>query len=79
MRMTAKKSRSEIVQLFARRVREERQKLEPPLSQEALADEARLHRTYIGGVERGEINPTLSNADKVAKALGVKLAELLDE
>ncbi len=77
--MTKRKSDSEIVLLFARRVREERKKLEPPLSQEALADKARLHRTYLGGVERGEINPTLSNADKVAKALGVKLADLLDQ
>lgn len=42
-------------------------------------DKARLHRTYIGGLERGETNPTLTNADKVAKALNMKLAELLDE
>lgn len=77
--MTAKKSRSEIVLLFARRVREERKKKEPLISQEALADKARLHRTYLGGLERGEINPTLSNADKVAKALDMKLSELLDE
>lgn len=77
--MTKRKSDSEIVLLFARRVRAERKKLEPPISQEALADKAGLHRTYLGGLERGEINPTLSNADKVARALGMELAELLVE
>ena len=77
--MTKKKSGSKIVLLFARRVREERKKIEPALSQEALADKAKLHRTYLGGLERGEINPTLSNADKVAKALDMELAELLAE
>ena len=77
-KMTAKKTHSEIVQLYARRVREEREK-KPNLSQEALADAAKVHRTYVGGLERGEINPTLTNADKVAQALGLKLADLLVE
>ena len=77
--MTVKKNHPKIVQLFAKRVRQEREKKEPLLSQEALADRAKLHRNYIGGLERGEINATLSNADKVAKALDMELAELLVE
>lgn len=76
--MTKKrKTHPEIVQLFARRVREEREQTN--LSQEALADLAKVHRTYVGGLERGEINATLANADKVAKALDMRLADLLVE
>lgn len=47
------------------------------LSQEQLAHEANVHRTYIGMIERGEKNITLSNIEKIAKALNVSIAELL--
>ena len=76
--MTVKKNHPKIVQLFARRVRQEREE-NTDLSQEGLADKAKLHRNYIGGLERGEINATLGNANKVAKALGMELADLLVE
>jgi transcriptional regulator with XRE-family HTH domain len=36
-----------------------------------------LHRTYVGAIERAEENLTLRTLDKLAKALGVKPAELL--
>ena len=49
------------------------------LSQEALAQAARLHRTYIGGVERGERNVSLVNIVRIARALGVSPADLLTE
>lgn len=46
------------------------------LTQEELADRAGLDRSYIGGVERGERNPSLSVIEKIADGLGVTLAEL---
>ena len=47
-------------------------------SQEEFADRAGLHRTYVSAVERGVRNPTLSVLERLAKALGIKLAELLE-
>ncbi|MEY3867353.1 MAG: hypothetical protein RLZZ338_1244 [Cyanobacteriota bacterium] len=49
------------------------------LSQEALAHICDLHRTYIGSVERGERNVTLSTLEVIAQALGVSVPELLTE
>jgi transcriptional regulator with XRE-family HTH domain len=46
------------------------------LTQEGLADRSGLDRSYIGGVERGERNPTLSIIEKIADGLGVSLVEL---
>jgi transcriptional regulator with XRE-family HTH domain len=47
------------------------------LSQEKLADIADLHRTYIGHVERGEKNLTLRSLERIAKALGVSVRDLI--
>lgn len=47
------------------------------LSQEALADICGLHRTYVGSVERGERNVTLSSLELLAKALDVPVVDLL--
>jgi transcriptional regulator with XRE-family HTH domain len=49
------------------------------LSQEALADLTRLHRTYIGGIERGERNVSLENIVRISRALGVTPSELLKD
>lgn len=49
------------------------------LSQEELAFDAGLHRTYISGVERGVRNPTVLVLEEIAKALKVPTAELLEE
>lgn len=46
------------------------------LTQEELADRAGLDRSYIGGVERGDRNPSLSVIEKIAEGLDVTLAEL---
>ena len=39
---------------------------------------AGVHRTYLGGIERGERNPSLKNLAAIAKALNVRLADLVD-
>jgi len=59
---------------LGRRVRELR--LTRGLSQEKLAFTAGVHRTYLGGIERGERNPTVKNLTLLARALGVSLTEL---
>lgn len=46
-------------------------------SQERLAAECGLHRTYIGGIERGERNISLKNVAKITDALEITPAELL--
>jgi transcriptional regulator with XRE-family HTH domain len=47
------------------------------LSQEALAFECDLHRTYVSGVERGIRNPTVLILAKIAKALKIPAYRLL--
>jgi transcriptional regulator with XRE-family HTH domain len=47
-------------------------------SQEALADEAGLDRTYISGIERIVRNPTVTVVQRIATALGCGLGDLLD-
>lgn len=47
-------------------------------SQEELADQAGIHRTYVSGVERGVRNPTVTVLEKLAVALGAKMSALVD-
>lgn len=63
--------------LVGMRIRELR--LARGISQEALADEAGVHRTYMGSVERGERNISLENIIRIAKALRVRPYELLKD
>ena len=65
------------LQRFGSRVRAERERL--GVSQEELADRAGMHRTYLGGVERGERNVGLLNVLRIARALGVAPALLLQD
>jgi transcriptional regulator with XRE-family HTH domain len=61
--------------IFGQNVRRIRTKI--GLSQEELAFRAKLHRTYIGSVERGERNVSLENIFAIAEALQVVPSDLL--
>ncbi len=62
------------VGLNVKRYRKER-----GLSQEGLAFECGVHRTYVSGVERGVRNPTVLVLERIAKALDVPPSCLLDD
>jgi transcriptional regulator with XRE-family HTH domain len=47
------------------------------LSQEALAERCDMHRNYVGGIERGERNPTLDVLARLAQGLDVSVSALL--
>ncbi len=49
------------------------------MSQEAFADRLGVHRTYMGGLERGERNVTLRTVERLAARLGTNALELLDD
>jgi len=65
-----------VLQQFANRVRQLRE--EKGISQEKLGALAGVHRTYIGMIERAEKNITLANMEKIAKALGIRIKDLVD-
>ena len=66
----------EICKKFGGRVRDLR--IAQGISQEVLAQKSGLHRTYIGGIERGERNISLVNIEKIAKALNLTLVDFVD-
>ena len=61
--------------LVGQRIRDLR--MEAGFSQEAFADQAQIHRSHIGEIERGEVNLPLSVLMKVSQALGVKVSNLV--
>ena len=67
---------SKLTQTIGHRLRGYR--LDRGYSQEALAELAGLHPTYIGQVERGEKNVTVDSLAKIAGALGVTLSQVLE-
>ena len=68
--------KKDILVKFGNKVREER--LKRNLSQEKLAEIIGIHRTYIGMIERAEKNITLSNIEKISKALDLPVYKLLE-
>ena len=63
--------------ILAKNIRELR--LSKQLSQEELADQCGLHRTYISDIERGNRNVSIDNIAKIAKGLDVSPSALLEE
>lgn len=72
-----KRREGQLQRAFGMRVRELRKS--KGLSQESLALECGLDRSYIGGVERGERNISLLNICRIADALSVPASELFKE
>ena len=66
---------TDILTRFGERVRELRTK--QGYSQEDFALACKLDRTYVGGIERGERNVALRNIERIAKTLGITLAQLM--
>jgi len=67
----------ELQRRFGRNLRAYR--LERGLSQEAFADVLGVHRTYMGGVERGERNLTLRSVERIAARLEIDALALLSD
>ena len=65
-----------LIKLFGLRIRELRESKN--ISQEALSFSTGFHRTYIGMIERGERNISLTNMAVFAKVFELNLSELLD-
>ncbi len=63
--------------LFAKNMR--RIRLGQEMTQERLAERAELHPNYISSVERSERNISIRNIERIAKALGVTMAELVSQ
>ena len=59
---------------FGKRVRAIRKR--EGLSQESLADLASIDRSYLGAIERGEVNLTLSKIHQIAQALSITPRDL---
>lgn len=70
-------AKRDVLKAFGERVREIR--AQKNLSQEELARLAKIDRTYIGGIERGERNVGIKNVWRIADALGVPAADLFRE
>lgn len=64
-------------QLFAANMR--RIRLERKLTQEKVAELADLHPNYVSSVERSERNISICNIERIARALGVTMSELVAE
>ncbi len=72
--MGKRKGHADIRERFGFAVKARREAL--GLTQEDLADRARIHRTYLSDVERGTRNLSLVNIERLADALQMKLSEL---
>ncbi len=69
-------SNKQFLIFLGQKVREER--IKKGISQEHLGQLAKVHRTYVGMIERGEKNITIFNLRKFAQALGLHVRDLID-
>jgi transcriptional regulator with XRE-family HTH domain len=60
---------------FGQAVRRQRETL--GISQEAFAEKANVHRTYISSIELGKVSVGIEVANQLAEALGIKLSNLV--
>jgi transcriptional regulator with XRE-family HTH domain len=67
--------KSKLIEILAQNVRYYRHQL--GISQEELADICHLHRTYIGSVERGERNATITTVETLAMGLRITVCDLI--
>lgn len=70
-----KKKKNTILDAFADKLRKRRYALS--LTQEELAEKANFHVNYIGGLERGQRNPSLTSLEMLAKGLDCSIQDLL--
>lgn len=67
-------TKKQVCKKFGNRLRQLREQKE--MTQEELAHEAGLYRTYVGSIERGERNLSIYNVVRIAHALNTKPSEL---
>lgn len=66
--------RSNVSEKVGKRIAELRK--ESGLTQEQLAVKINMNRTYVGYLEKGDRSPSIETANKIARALGVKIDEI---
>jgi ribosome-binding protein aMBF1 (putative translation factor) len=72
--LIGKRTQQDIKSRFGAAVKKRRYEIN--LSQEALAERAGLHRTYVADIERGARNLALENIEKLAVALEISISDL---
>jgi transcriptional regulator with XRE-family HTH domain len=72
--MGKRKNSPDIRERFGFAVKSRREEL--ALTQEDLAEQAHIHRTYVSDIERGSRNVALINIERLANALNVSLSQL---
>ena len=66
-----------VLKTLGRQIKKHRQKR--GWSQMLLAAEASLDKSYIGSIERAEVNPSIKKIARIADALCVRVIDLLDD
>jgi PAS domain S-box-containing protein len=67
----------EIIKTLSKNIKRYRQDL--GISQEELSERCQYSRTYLGKIERGEVNPSFETLIRIADVFGIPLSELLDD